>query len=82
MYSIGFRKQNVIQGGVIICALRSKDAEHSIEMAELAGKYLQLNKVDPIGVIGYDVAGDEGSYPLNSFSDPMSKGILRFSTRL
>ena len=47
-------------------------------MAELAAKYLQISKNDPIGVIGYDVAGDEGTFPLNSYSDPMAKGILRF----
>ena len=47
-------------------------------MAEIAGKYLQHSKNDPIGVIGYDVAGDEGTFPLNSYSDSMTKGILRF----
>ena len=43
-------------------------------MAEFAGKYLQKQKNDPSGVIGFDVAGDEGSYPLNSSTSPMMKG--------
>ena len=32
---------------------------------------------DPIGVVGFDVAGDEGSYPLQSVEEPMSPGALR-----
>ena len=33
-----------IYGGVIVCALRSMTQEHGIEMAELAGKYLKVNR--------------------------------------
>ena len=33
-----------IYGGVIVCALRSMTEEHGIEMAELAGKYLKVNR--------------------------------------
>ena len=33
-----------IYGGVIVCALRSMTEEHGIEMAQLAGKYLKVNK--------------------------------------
>ena len=71
----GFRKQNRVEGGIIICALRSKDSKHAIEMAELAGKYLQTRKNDPFGVIGFDVAGDEGSFPINTRLNDMTKGI-------
>ena len=46
-------------------------------MAELAGKYLQKTKNDPIGVIGFDVAGDEGTYPLSSYESSMVPGIQR-----
>ena len=46
-------------------------------MAELSGKYLQKTKNDPIGVIGFDVAGDEGTYPLSSYESSMVPGIQR-----
>ena len=46
-------------------------------MAELAAKYLQKSKSDPIGVVGFDVAGDEGNYPLNSLGCPMLRGIKK-----
>lgn len=58
-------------GGIIVCALRSKSKQHSVEMAELAAKYM------PFGVVGYDVAGDEGSYPLNSEDDNMTPGVKK-----
>jgi hypothetical protein len=32
---------------------------------------------DPIGVVGFDVAGDEGSYPLQSSEDSMTAGTMR-----
>ena len=73
----GFRQQNLVKGGVIICALRSKESQHAIDMAELAGKYLQIHKNDSIGVVGFDVAGDEGSFPLKSVPDRMTKGVQR-----
>lgn len=47
-------------GGFILCALRSMTEEHCIETAKLAAKFLGK------GVLGMDVAGDEGSFPLNS----------------
>ena len=47
--------------GVIICALRSRCC-HSMEMAQLAvDANIQTNGV----VCGFDIAGDEGSYPLS-----------------
>ena len=53
----GFSAQSEVQGGIIICALRSKNSSHCLEMAKLAGKYLQKSKFDPIGVVGFDIAG-------------------------
>ena len=47
---LGFRSEALqgnkdrIYGGVIVCALRSMTQEHGIEMAELAGKYLKVNR--------------------------------------
>ena len=47
---LGFRSEALqvnkdrIYGGVIVCALRSMTEEHGIEMAQLAGKYLKVNK--------------------------------------
>ena len=75
--SIGFRLQSTVLGGIIVCALRSKDSEHGVKMAILAAKYLQKSKSDPNGVVGFDVAGDEGNYPLNSLGCPMLRGIKK-----
>jgi adenosine deaminase len=47
-----------VAGGVIVCALRSCAAPHGARMLALARRYLGR------GVVGFDVAGDEGSYPL------------------
>ena len=78
LYAIlGFSQQSTVQGGIIICALRSKDAAHCLEMAQLSGKYLQLEKNKPIGVVGFDIAGDEGSYPINSYDCPLVQGIQK-----
>ena len=50
------------QNGVIICSLRSHDAQHSIAMAILAVDTFH----DTDGVVcGFDIAGDEGSFPLS-----------------
>lgn len=73
----GYRKQQSILGGVIICALRSKTAEHGVRMAKLAGKYLQKSSKDPVGVVGFDIAGDEGRYPLASPRDSMVAGCKK-----
>ena len=48
------------KGGFIICALRSMPKEHCVEMTQLAAQFMGR------GVVGMDVAGDEGSFPLNS----------------
>jgi adenosine deaminase len=42
-----------IRGGVIVCALRSFPAQHSLAMATLAQRWLGR------GVVAFDVAGDE-----------------------
>ena len=38
-------------------------------------RYLQRRAEDPAGVVGLDVAGDEGSFPLASPEDPMAAGV-------
>lgn len=67
----GFDAQDKVQGGIIICLMRSMDESHGLEMVELA-KSLGRN-----GVVGIDVAGDEGSYPLASETDTMFKSVMR-----
>ena len=54
-------------GGVIVCALRSYPTDHSVAMAQLAGKYAS------VGVVGFDIAGDEGSYPLSLHSGAITE---------
>jgi len=44
-----------VQSGLIICAMRNMDV--SLEMAELAVDFRQR------GVVGFDLAGEEGGYP-------------------
>jgi adenosine deaminase len=54
------------------------EAEHGLKMAELAGKYLQTSgSGSEFGVVGFDVAGDEGTYPLKSENDKMFPGVIR-----
>ena len=71
----GFRSQSLVLGGVILVALRSKPSFHGLETARLASQYLQRTKDDPPGVVGMDVAGDEGGFPLASNTDPMAAGV-------
>ncbi len=73
----GFREQTFIQGGIIVCALRSKDSKHCLQMAEIAGKYRQISPNEPPGVLGFDIAGDEGNFPLNSLNSEMCQGLLK-----
>ena len=49
-------------GGVIVCALRSHDAQHSIDMAQLT---IDAHRATNGKVCGFDIAGDEGSWPLH-----------------
>ena len=71
----GYRAQSRVRGGVILVALRSKDSAHGVSMARLAGRHLHLSPGEAPGVLGLDVAGDEGSFPLASDSDPMAAGV-------
>jgi len=52
-----------LSGGIIITALRSLPSEHSLRMARLAKQFLWK------GVVGFDIAGDEGSFPLALHED-------------
>lgn len=65
-------KMTGIEGGILICALRSYDAAHSMSMAKLVKEYTGK------GVLGFDIAGDE-RYPLNLHREAlefcMSEGI-------
>ncbi len=51
------KKDFGVQYGLIICALRNMDPAVSQEMAELAVDFRAL------GVVGFDLAGEEGGYP-------------------
>ena len=59
------QKKTGIEGGVIVCALRSYPSSHSVAMAELAKEFHGKSP----GVVGFDVAGDEGNYPLAGMMD-------------
>jgi adenosine deaminase len=56
-------------GGVIICALRTNPPEHGVAMAELAGSYLGK------GIIGWDLAADEGAHPLSKHLPGLRRAI-------
>jgi len=56
-------------GGVIVCGLRSYPPEHMVEMAELAARFRGR------GVVGFDVAGDEGNYPLTLHKKGLQRAI-------
>ena len=49
------RKDSAVSSGLIICAMRNMDV--SLEMAELAVDFRER------GVVGFDLAGEEGGYP-------------------
>jgi adenosine deaminase len=59
----------VIIGGVIICAMRTYPADHGVEMAELAHRWLGR------GVIGWDLAADEGAHPLEKHLQGLRRAI-------
>jgi len=56
-------------GGIIVCALRSNEAEHGVAMAELAAAWLDR------GVIGWDLAADEGAHPLHKHLTGFQRAI-------
>ena len=43
--------------------------------ARLAARHLQRTAASAPGVVGVDVAGDEGGFPLASDEDPMAAGL-------
>ena len=47
----------------------------------LADQYLQRRPGDAAGVLGVDVAGDEGGYPLSTDDDPMAAGLHEAARR-
>ncbi|MBN1397057.1 MAG: adenosine deaminase [Bacteroidetes bacterium] len=51
------KKDFGVHYGVIICAMRQMDPSISLEMAELAVHFRNQ------GVVGFDLAGEEGGYP-------------------
>src|SRR5271170_2363709 len=55
------RKDFRISSGLIICAMRNMDV--SLEMAELAVDFRER------GVVGFDLAGEEGGYPAKKHVD-------------
>lgn len=56
-------------GGIIICALRSYEASHFTAMIELTKRWLGR------GVVGFDIAGDEGSYPVQMHLESLHHAI-------
>ena len=56
-----------IKGGIILCILRNFDLQHAYNVLELTKKYLNN------GVVGMDIAGDEGNYELSIFKDVLFK---------
>ena len=59
------RKDFGIVSGLIICAMRNMDV--SLEMAELAVDFRER------GVVGFDLAGEEGGYPPKKHVDAFQK---------
>ena len=55
----GTRSQEKVRVGVLLVALRSRGEEHGLEVARLVAANMEAGVV-----VGMDVAGDEGSYPL------------------
>jgi len=72
----GARSQTRVKTGIILVALRSKDAEHGVEIAQLASKYRETDG-GGAAVVGMDIAGDEGTYPLSSSNHSMAAGVSK-----
>jgi adenosine deaminase len=70
---------NPFSGGIIICALRSYETSHFEAMIALTKRWLDK------GVVGFDIAGDEGSYPvemhLASLQQAIALGMSREERR-
>ena len=52
-------------GGVIVCGLRSHDPLRTLGLARLS------HESKHIGVVGFDIAGDEASFPLNRHEEAL-----------
>jgi len=68
----GAAGQQGVEVGVLLVALRSRDEEHGLAIARLTAANLAH------GVVGMDVAGDEGTYPLAG-ERPMVAGVQEAS---
>ena len=68
----GAAGQQGVDVGVLLVALRSRDEEHGLAIARLTAANLAR------GVVGMDVAGDEGTYPLAG-EGPMVAGVQEAS---
>lgn len=56
-----------LHGGIIVCALRSFGNESAVQTVELIDQFRSQCKLDCNSVIGFDIAGDEGKYPLKLY---------------
>ena len=63
------REEIEVHGGLILCALRSFSISKAFETLELCTN----NKVEDGVVLGFDIAGDEGAFPLAPFADVLRK---------
>ena len=59
-----------VHGGLILCALRSYSIAKAFETLELC---VNNKKADGGLVLGFDIAGDEGAYPLAIFTEVLRK---------
>ena len=65
----GAGSQEEVKVGILLVALRSRGEEHGLGVARLVAANLEAGFV-----VGMDVAGDEGSYPLAG-QGPMVSGV-------
>ena len=69
----GASSQEEVKVGILLVALRSRGEEHGTGVARLVAANLEAGVV-----VGMDVAGDEGSYPLAG-QGPMVAGVQEAS---
>ena len=62
-------KNFVVDGGLILCALRSFPVAEANKTVKL------IQKLNNDHVLGFDIAGDEGAYPLKLFEDVIKLAI-------
>jgi adenosine deaminase len=67
----GIHSQQGVVAGLLLVALRSRGAEHGLATARLA----VACRADGLPVVGMDVAGDEGGFPLAGEGDAMVAGV-------